>query len=349
LSWQHDEGWFAEYEGADPGYQTLTITFLASLREFLPDEKLDRALHRALQFAAHFLHPDGSFGGEIGSRNTCQVLPSGFERLALQFPEARYLADGWLAGAMAGRRGYPDDDRIVSHWLQDFPVACLARSARTQTKQPAWKPTNGRTSFNAANLHVIRYGTLHLVIATNKGGVFRAYAGERLLRNDTALVALDEAGRRFTSHKVDANAEVQWGENSVTIRGKFQSARRKLATPLTQIIFRLVNLTLGRVAPNLLRSILQKALITGKKPVPLRFERSIEWNNAGEVIVTDRVRADIGAPKLVKLFASTDATSIYVATSNLWQEASLQTWDDLSASLRELRDTGACEIVRRYK
>ena len=25
LSWQSDEGWFDEYGGADPGYQTLTL------------------------------------------------------------------------------------------------------------------------------------------------------------------------------------------------------------------------------------------------------------------------------------------------------------------------------------
>ena len=29
LSWQHSEGWFQEYEGADPGYQTCTLDFLA--------------------------------------------------------------------------------------------------------------------------------------------------------------------------------------------------------------------------------------------------------------------------------------------------------------------------------
>jgi len=30
LSWQDDEGWFAEYEGFDPGYHTLTVSCLAA-------------------------------------------------------------------------------------------------------------------------------------------------------------------------------------------------------------------------------------------------------------------------------------------------------------------------------
>ena len=34
LSWQNkEEGWFQEYEGADPGYHTCSIDFLAKLRK----------------------------------------------------------------------------------------------------------------------------------------------------------------------------------------------------------------------------------------------------------------------------------------------------------------------------
>ena len=33
LSWQNSEGWFQEYEGCDPGYQTLTISSLVPLVE----------------------------------------------------------------------------------------------------------------------------------------------------------------------------------------------------------------------------------------------------------------------------------------------------------------------------
>ncbi len=53
-------------------------------------------------------------------------------------------------------------------------------------------------------------------------------------------------------------------------------------------------------------------------------------------------------PCLVTLYGSTDATSIYVATSNLWQDASLGTWEDLSAAVEVLRATGTCEVTRSY-
>ncbi len=357
LAWQHEEGWFAEYEGADPGYQSLTIAFLAALREHLPGEHLNRALERAVRFAAHFLHPDGSYAGETGSRNTCQVLPSGFERLAVLWPAATHLADGWLAGAMAGRRGYPDDDRIFCHWMHDYIAAYQARQAReaSQISNPKsqiapWRPPAGRTSFEAARLHVIRDGDLHLVIATGKGGVFRAYRGTRLVRNDTGLVAVTDDDRRLVSHIVDPVAEVNWQDRAVVVRGWFHSAPRKLATPMTQVAFRLVNATVGRLAPDLLRAMLQRVLITGKRPAPLRFERRITWDAAGRIEVTDRVvSADHAGRRIARLYGSTDATSIYVATSNLWQDASLGAWDDLRDATAALRATGACEVVRRFE
>jgi hypothetical protein len=285
----------------------------------------------------------GCLGGSPdGSRNTCQVLPSGFERLASDIPEAAYVADGWLQGASAGRRGYPDDDRIFSHWLHDMVEAYRLRVARAGVATHPWRPPSGRTSFEAAGLHVIREGDLSMVIASGKGGVFRAYYGEHLLRNDTGLVAVTEDGSRFVSHGVDPDAEVTWEDHAVVVRGRFQYAPRQLATPMKQVAFRLVNCTAGRLAPDLVRRILQRSLITGKRPAPFRFERRISWGRPDGLKVRDRITADGSrAPRVVQLYGSTDATSIYVATSNLWQEASLGVWGDLAAAAETLYATSA--------
>jgi hypothetical protein len=277
------------------------------------------------------------------------VLPSGFERLACQFPEAAYLADGWLAGAVSGRRGYPDDDRIFCHWLHDLVDAHQLRADRSLVKTEPWSPPQGRTSFDAAGLHVVRDGRLHLVIATAKGGTFRAYSGKHLLRNDTGLVAITDTGERLVTHMVDPNAEVIWGDRAVTIRGHFQYAPRKLAAPMKQVTFRLVNCTIGRLTPDLVRRILQRSLITGKRPASLAFERRLDWSQEGAISVRGRIWPEgSGSPRLARLYGSTDATSIYVATSNVWQDASLAVWDDLSSAAEVLRASGTCEVTRSY-
>jgi hypothetical protein len=272
------------------------------------------------------------------------VLPSGFERLADRDPAAAHLADGWLRGAVAGRRGHADDDRIFCHWLHDLIDAFLARAARAG--EPArWTPPPGRTAFPAARLHVVREGEVTLVIASGKGGAFRAYRGQRLLRNDTGLIALSPRGERLATHLVDPACEERWEERRVVLRGRFHAAPHLLPTPLVQTAFRTATATLGRVAPNLMRSLLQRMLITGERPRPLAYEREIAWSGSG-VEVRDRVAAPAGAARPAELWASSDATSIYVATSNLWQEASLQPWERLDEAAACLRETGSCEIRR---
>ena len=58
LQHQSPEGWFLEYEGADPGYQTLCLYYLAKVFEKRPTNKLKTALDRALRFLSHFVQTD---------------------------------------------------------------------------------------------------------------------------------------------------------------------------------------------------------------------------------------------------------------------------------------------------
>ena len=49
------------------------------------------SLQRSLAFLWHFAHPDGSFGGHYGSRNTRFYYPAGIASLATAAPEAAAL------------------------------------------------------------------------------------------------------------------------------------------------------------------------------------------------------------------------------------------------------------------
>lgn len=71
----HPEGWFVEYEGADPGYQTLLNHYLA-LSIVCGSNQIE-TLNQSVNFCSYFKFPDGSFAGEIGSRLTGVAYPSG--------------------------------------------------------------------------------------------------------------------------------------------------------------------------------------------------------------------------------------------------------------------------------
>ena len=70
LGSQSGEGWFPEYEGSDPGYQSLCLYYLAKIYRRRSETRLKRALKSAVEFLSWFVHPDGTFAGEYGSRRT---------------------------------------------------------------------------------------------------------------------------------------------------------------------------------------------------------------------------------------------------------------------------------------
>ena len=125
FEWQSPEGWFPEYEGCDLGYLTLTIDALAKYHRATEDPAVLNPLRRAIRFAAHFLHPDGSVGGTYGSRNTSHFFPHGMELLAGKEPLAATLADGCLKGIRDASRSYCDDDRLYCHLAANYMQAYL--------------------------------------------------------------------------------------------------------------------------------------------------------------------------------------------------------------------------------
>ncbi|MDZ7601328.1 MAG: hypothetical protein U1A06_08155, partial [Hoeflea sp.] len=100
LDRQSPEGWFDEYGGADPGYQTLCMTHLADAAALLDAPRLWEALDRGARFLSHFAHPDGSFGGIYGSRATRIYYPAAMELIAERFAHAGALAR-WMRPAIA--------------------------------------------------------------------------------------------------------------------------------------------------------------------------------------------------------------------------------------------------------
>ena len=65
--------------------------YLAQIYILKPYEELRLALEKSLGFLVCFAHPDGTFGGEYGSRRTEIYYPGGMALLADKFPDAASL------------------------------------------------------------------------------------------------------------------------------------------------------------------------------------------------------------------------------------------------------------------
>ena len=53
LANQSVEGWFSEYQGADPGYQSLCTYYLADVHRVRPDWQLLEPLRASISFLQH--------------------------------------------------------------------------------------------------------------------------------------------------------------------------------------------------------------------------------------------------------------------------------------------------------
>lgn len=345
LSWQNPEGWFQEYEGCDPGYHTLTISCLARVYELNPNNRLKDAIAKATLLAAQFVHPDGSYGGEYTSRNTYNFFPHGFELVGKWLPSALNINDRFLLGLSKGLGACYSDDRIIGHHTWNY---LLAWRDYIPTRPPLQPLPRGRFYLPEGGILIERRNDTELYLALNKGGVFKLFRDGKLIASDTQFSLLVQEGSKLKNavgHLI-SNYQIKLEENEITISGSLGWAKQKQMNPFNSIALRLVMLTIGRFNPNLIRTILQKILITGKKPTPFKFLRRLSWQK-GHWQVYDELSAESWA-KVQAASIGVDQTSIYVVMSRTFQSGQLQPPWDLTTKVKQLKDGEILKVNRIF-
>jgi len=345
LQWQTEEGWFPEYEGCDPGYLTATIDFLAKYYKESQDLAVLEPLEHAVRFASQFMHPDGSYGGAYGSRNTSLFFPHGFELMAGSLPEACQVADLYLIrGIQEDRRVHLDDDRLCGHLTYNHLQAYLDFWAGPRGNCSA--KTSGSRYWKGARLYVHQDEKRHGVISAAKGGVIRLYVDGKTTCADSGIIIRLANGATLVSHFID-DYEVRVSNEGIEVGGHFGKCTYRLPTVLSLAMFHLGMLTVGRWGSNAVRRVLQRFLITGKRQDPMKFKRSILFG--GQVVLVDEIwrdsRRDSGR-NVKEMYAGTDHTSIYVAASQSYQESCLLPWVDYAEFREELNREGYVRIER---
>lgn len=326
LDWQDKEGWFHEYEGCDLGYHTLTISILSWIYKLNHDPKILNSLKRAIKFASHFIHPDGSYGGEYSSRNTYNFFPHGFELMADVIPISININNQFLLGLKKKLNPCYSDDHIIGHHTWNYLLAwrdyredrlCQVKINNFQNR--AWFPN--------AKLLVDRRGDSALYISIAKGGVLKLFKKKKLIVSDTQFSVMMKDGRNAVGHLIDDN-NFTIKKNSVCINGSLGWSKSKKMTTFNLIILRLIMLCGGRLFPDFVRGILQKILITGKKESNHTYKRVIRWTDNGKITISDSLNtSDWHKIKSIKI--GVDQTSIYVVMSRVYQPGQLQQWIDL--------------------
>ncbi len=363
LATQHEEGWFEEYGGADPGYQTLTIDCLAKLHREMANEPgtsaLDEGLRRAVAFARWFLHPDGSYGGLYGSRGTGHFFPHGMELLAARDPHAADLADGHLEALRQGRQAHFSDDRLYAHRTANLLEAYRDWSAdRPGTYPPP--PIPERRYFGGAKLFVHRQADRQTIASGARGGVFCHFRQSHQTVTDAGLVIQTADGRVAASNLHDLRRPVQMAldANVMIIQADLHWIRFETATPWKQALLHLGMVNLGRFCRTLVRRLLQRRLITGRRPAPVRLIRRLELPAAAQggpattsnpsLRVGDGIELTDPRVQIAAMYFASDLEPVYIAASNVYQDRVLEPWTDLSSYVETLNRDRQVTIVREF-
>jgi len=322
LARQSSEGWYEEYDGADPGYQTHGSFYLARLWQFNRDERLMKSLSRSMAFLAHFAHPDGSLGGEYASRNTQTYYPAAFEMFASFDPAAARIAETMRAsapsGAAAGLRCvdvynyFPCLNNLVFAWL-----ACRERGDHIARNPDEPTSQSGLVWFPKAGLARVRRGDFDAYVGTAKGGVIKVFdrARRKLVYSDCGYIGQLRNGRLIATQYQDHARKVRVEPDRIEVEGEFLEVARPTMTPQLFAAFRLFTLSLGRLTGlgRWLKRRLVKVLIHDQRAIRIHFKRTITFDDAG-VGVCDELGGPDGG-RVASLRWSESFTTIHMGSS----------------------------------
>ena len=356
---QSTDGWYEEYGGPDPGYETLGLHYLALLWERTRDAELLASLGRSLDFLGWCVHPDGSLGGAYGSRHTRLYYPAGLEILAAQHPCAARVA-GFVGDQLGEARVLTLDTvdaqnlpTLCASWVEAARVAEAREAPPTGPPLPCEDPAaagEGRL-FAASGIRFVSNGNYYGVVHGGRGGLCRIDSRQTraAVFEDPGWVATATNGEQWTSQRLGAGTFEDTGDPlRLRCRARFVRVRQEVLTPGRFLLLRLLNLTAFRsvwLGAWLRRQIIGR-LITGAEPAPLTLEREIELGESG-LTVRDRLRSE-GPSRVESLSTPALYTSIHMGSARYFHGDELvespRVFDE-GAALRALRSRGVAELV----
>jgi len=318
---QSREGWYEEYGGADPGYQTHGSFYLARCWQLSHRDDLAESLGHSMNFLAHFVHPDGSLGGEYASRNTQTYYPAAFEIFGARHPAAAWIAETMRpssrSGAAAGLRCmdaynyFPFLNNLVFAYL-----ACADPSRAAVTPEEP-SPGPGLVWFPEAGIARVRRRRYDAYVGSSKGGVIKIFdrSLRKLVFSDCGYVGHLGGGRLVSTQYQDHTRLVGVRPDRIEVQGVFSEMSRPKMTPQRFLLFRLFTLSLGRFGGlgRRLKRYMVDLLIYRRRALNLDFKRTIEFDESA-VRISDHLSGP-DAGRLESLRWSEQFTTIHMGSS----------------------------------
>ncbi len=280
---QSEEGWYKEYGGADPGYQTHCTFYLAYIWKKTKNSQLLESLRRSLSFLKYFIHTNGTLGGEYGSRNTEFYFPAGFEILAPVLPDAALITESMRLfvskqdiigpAAMDAFNFLP----MVNNYLfaADHAIDIGKVTEPMPHKKKGWYP------FPDAGLYIKATSLYYSILGVSKGGILKVFDQKTglLLHNDCGYWAKLTNGAVISSQSFKRDRQWNKNEECISVEADFTLVNQGIQTPFLFIGFRLFTLILGRIPifSQWIKNMIVRVLIQKRKKVPVIMLRRVSF------------------------------------------------------------------------
>jgi hypothetical protein len=320
---QSPEGWFLEYGGADPGYQTLAIYYLAQYYLETGEKNALLSLEKAIDFISFFIHPDGSFGGEYGSRNTEILYPGGLAIVADQIPLAksilRFMIDKIETGKTVALESVDvgNISPLIGNYLEVILREAIEKG-KTGHEIP-FKRDPFTKEFKDAGLVIYNGESNYAVIGISKGGVIKEFdklQGARL-RDDCGYIGKLRIGELVSTQRL-CKPTYKLAERRLSIWADFYQMKQHIPDPYKFLVLRVLNLTLGKLHffRETMKKLFVKTLIMNSKKIPFRVLREIAFDSPLEV--TDRIEPEGSVDRFLLLEHGIKFSTIHMASAKYW-------------------------------
>lgn len=341
LQQQSPEGWFYEYGGPDIGYLSVAASYLGHYYRKTDHKKALSKLKKAIYFLSHFLHPDGTAGGEYASRNTVYLVPDGIEICAQHSEYGSYASSHirkWLL--KGGVAPFHLDDRYLCNMLYTYLYAFLLCN-------PVKKIQPESTFFPESGLLMKKSNDSMFIANLRKGGTCKLFRHGNMVLSDSGAVGRLSDGRIVSSQWLGTSYTKNKDEKEkYTVAGPLVVVPEQEMTPLKTILMR-TSLSLGgKFLSHFAKKHLRKRLITQKSTVPVLFRREIVFGDT--IDITDTIYTESNAI-FEELYLLDHAALIYIPSSRYFQSSELKTplclTDNLAESFNKKRKITLNRII----
>ena len=350
---QSAEGWFMEYEGADPGYQTQCIYYLSECYLLTGDSQIVDKIKKGIEeFLVYFFHPDGSFGGEYGSRNTEIIYPAGFEMLKEKISACREITRFVHKNISEGKLVSLDslDDENLLRLSTNYLLSAQYTDQEAEDNPHSLLPFNNSAvekDFNEAGISVRGNDKYYSITNFKKGGIIKVFnnKSKTLVYEDNGYFL--EINGSIVTNQIMQDTLPVINKSEIILDACFYEVLGEMLTPAKNVVLRTLALTLFRdlYIANLFRKLLVRRAFTGKKKCNIRLNRTIKYLEGG-IIIEDTITKDARL-NIDRHLLGRKAYAVKMASSNYHSDKDLIEIERKPLDIKELNDKNTVKITNR--